>query len=88
MLYGSLIALFLVGLVLIAVLPEQILGFPSGYSVFIALASGWFLVMMRFIPRCPNCDLGYFSVLEIKRFPVIAKSSVSHHCYGCGKELK
>lgn len=88
MLYGSLVALFLAGSVLIAVLPQQILGFPSGYLVFIGVAFAWFTVLVRFLPRCPNCGLGYFSMLEVKRFPVIAKSWVGSHCYGCGKELK
>lgn len=87
-LYGSLIVIFLIGAVVIVVLPQEIAGFTSGYFVFILAAFAWFTVLMRFVPRCPNCGLGYFSMVEFRRFPVIAKSWVGSHCYGCGKELK
>ena len=87
-LYGSLVAIFIIGAVLIAVLPQKIAGFPSGYLIFILAAFAWFTVLMRFIPRCPNCGLGYFSMVEIGRFPVLVKSWVGTHCYGCGKELE
>ena len=87
-LYGSLVVIFIIGAVLMAVLPHEIAGLPSAFVVFILSASAWFTVLVRFVPRCPNCGLGYFSMLEIKRFPVIAKSWVGSHCYGCGKELK
>jgi hypothetical protein len=87
-LYGSLFAIFIIGAVLIALLPRDIAGFPSGYLVFILAVFAWFTVLMRYVPRCPNCGLGYFSMVEVGRFPVIAKSWVGSHCYGCGKELK
>ena len=87
-LYGSFFAILPAHFVLMAVLPEKIAGFRSFDLVSIAAVFAWLILLVRFVPRCPNCGLGYFSVIEAKRFPVIFMGWVSRHCFGCGKELK
>ena len=87
-LFGSLVSLFFVGALLSALLPEYIGGLPRTFIIVAVVGSGWAFVLIKLIPRCPHCGLGYFSVVEIKRFPILARSWVGSHCAGCGKELK
>ena len=47
----------------------------------------WMLVLRYLIPRCRSCGSGYFSVLEIARFPVIIISWFGLHCFQCGERL-
>ena len=88
MLYGSLSTIIPVHFVLMGVLPEEVAGFRSFDLVSIVVFFAQYIFLVRFVPRCPNCGLGYFSVVEVKRFPIIYRGWVSRHCFGCGKELK
>lgn len=82
---GSLLGIFLVLLFFIYALPNKVFGIPSSLIVFVMGATLWLYVVIRLIPRCPNCGLGLFSVVEIGRVPVIVKSWVGKNCYGCGR---
>jgi hypothetical protein len=85
-LYGSLVAIVCFVVLFISVLPKEVAGMPVRSIIPVIALFVWMYVLTKFIPRCPNCGLGLFSIIEIGRVPVVLKSWVGNQCPGCGKE--
>ena len=83
-LYGSLLVLFLVMLLFLALIPDEILGISKNFIMVSTLVIGWFFILLKVLPRCPNCGMGVYSLIEYKRVPIFVKSWISKRCSGCG----
>jgi hypothetical protein len=80
-------AVALLFFILILALPQSIFGISSFIVTACIAGIFWIVYITKYIPRCPKCGYGYFSILEIKRVPVIVASRFSNKCYGCGAKL-
>jgi len=87
-LYGSIIALFILGILLGQLLPETFFGAPKFLMLGLVLGALWLVILVKAIPRCPKCGTGLFSFVEFYRFPIIMRSWVGKTCSGCGAPLK
>jgi hypothetical protein len=86
--YGGLFALFVITFVSSMVLPQEILGLPKSLVLFVVAVVIWYALLVKAMPRCPNCGMGLFSIIEIGRFPVVLRSWVGDTCSKCGAPLK
>ena len=86
--FKGLFLIFILGLLLQLTLPPTILSMPKFIVLVVTVGVTWFVYLTLAIPRCHKCGYGVFSILEIKRVPIIVKSWVSDNCSNCGVELK
>ena len=86
--YLGLLAIFVLTLALIAILPEEIFGAPTSFVVFVVAVLVWFAILIIAVPRCPKCNMGYFSMIEIAKVPILVRSWVGEKCSRCGASLK
>ncbi|WP_460242356.1 hypothetical protein [Aurantivibrio infirmus] len=58
------------------------------YIFFAGVVLGLLILLRYLSPRCPSCKQGLYSVVEIKKYPVVVKTWIGKHCWGCGAKLK
>jgi hypothetical protein len=86
--YSGILGLFLLAFILNTLLPTVVVGISRFFAIGMIMGLFWFSFYIIAVPRCPKCGLGLFSVIEIKKVPIIVKSWVGNHCFGCGVEVK
>jgi len=86
--YGSLFALFIIAFLLNIALPQVVLGLPKSVMIFGVIVIFWYAILVKAVPRCPNCGMGLFSIIEVGRLPIFLKSWVGKECSRCGAPLK
>ena len=86
--YIGLFSLLAVSGTLYELLPSSVGGLPKGAVIAGIALPIWLLLLIKMVPRCPNCGMGLFSILEISRVPIIVRSWVGDSCSGCGATLK
>jgi len=75
--------------VLVFNFPEIYIFGSSTQLIFIVLVTITSIAIYRhFAPRCPKCNYGVYSVVEIGNYPIIVKSWVGKRCFHCGAQFK
>lgn len=87
-LYAGLGGVFVLVLVLEEKLPSQAFDLSSSWITWMIAGIAWLSYLRLFIPRCPKCGMGVFSIVEVAKFPIIVKSWVSSKCFECGEKLE
>lgn len=86
--YGGLFAIFVAVIVLSSILPLTILGTPKVLLLFVLAVIVWYALLIKAVPKCQNCGMGFFSLIEIGSFPVVIRPWVGNTCSSCGAPLK
>ena len=58
------------------------------YITATGIGVGHFVLLRYLSPRCPNCNQGLYSIVEINKYPVVVKTWIGKNCWGCGAKLK
>ena len=83
----GMVALIPLIMILSVVLPPVIIGVSSNIVAIAIVGIIWIAFFTKYVPRCPKCGLGYFSILEIGKVPIIVTTRFGTKCYGCGANL-
>jgi hypothetical protein len=79
----SAFVLLLVFRFLEAVIPELIFALPqNAFSTTLSFLV-WYVFIVKYMPRCPNCGFGVLSLFELGSLPLVLIPWFARKCFRC-----